>query len=278
MNMKTETVLKRFSSERAVLLLRNRLLDDLPAVAITTGVLAAINVLSLLSGDAPVLNTTGAATAWPVIVALGGVLLASRAFERMQDGRSGPDWLLLPASSTEKYLSALITYIVIYPIFAVLAAWGLSAAFAFIGELVGTGGGRVWNPLGPTAAHGAVGYLSFAIFALAGSARFRKFAIGKTAATTAVWSILLAFLLGSILYLISPDLRPFTKFSLGISIDSGGNPAGGSGFKVNNLVLSQAKQDALHLIFEFLRWISVAFAAIYGFALVREKEARDEVQ
>ena len=276
--MKTETVLKPFSFERAALLLRNRILDDLPTVTVAVGVLIAMNVLSLVFGSAPFMNTAGATTAWPAVVAIGGILLGSRAFERMQDGRSGPDWLLLPASSTEKYLTALFAYIVAYPIFAVPLAWGLSAAFAFFGTLLGTGGGHIWNPIGPTAVSGAVGYLAFSVFAIAGSARFRKFAIGKTIATIAVWGILLAFLFGSSLYILAPELRPFTYFNLGVKIDSVGNPAGASGFKVNNLVLSQAKQDALLFIFESSRWISVAFAAIYGFAIVKEKEARDEVQ
>ncbi len=273
--MKTETALKRFSFERAALLLRNRALDDLPAVAVAAGVLVALNVLSLVSGSAPFMNEAGPGTAWPAAVFLGGILLAGRAFERMQDGRSGPDWLLLPATSEEKYLSALVMYLVVYPVAAMLAAWSISAGSAFLGNLVGVGGGKVWMPFRDLAWSGVSAYLSCAVIAIAGSARFRKFAIGKTAGVAFAWLAVLALGFGLALTLLTSDWRTLFKFDHDVSIKIGDGP---SGMTINGIALPPDKESALRLVTDLFRWVSVAFAAAYGFALVTEKEARDEVQ
>ncbi len=276
--MKADTVLKPFSFERTLLLLRNRVLDDLPALAVAAGALVAINLLALVTGNEPILNTGGRSTAWPVIVAIGGVLLAGRAFERMQDGRSGPDWLLLPATSGEKYLSAMAMYLAVYPIVATLAAWGLSAILAFLGNLVGTGGGRVWNPPADLSLDAVSGYLSFAVIAIAGSARFRKFAIGKTAATGMAWIVVLTLVFGLVLTWLSPELRPFLKVGGNSAVRVVDGPLGGTVVYVNDIPLPEAKANAFRLLMDLFHWVTVAFAAAYGFALVREKEARDEVQ
>jgi hypothetical protein len=273
--MKTEIALKRFSFERAALLLRNRTLDDLPAVAVAAGVLVALNVLSLVSGSAPFMNAAGPGTAWPAAVFIGGILLAGRAFERMQDGRSGPDWLLLPATSEEKYLSALGMYLAVYPVAASLAAWSISAGSAFLGNLFGVGGGKVWMPLRDIGWTGVSAYLSCAIVAIAGSARFRKFAIGKTAGVAFAWLAVLALGFGLTLTLVTSEWKSIVNFGSKMQLNINDGPAG---MTINGVALPPATESTLRLVMDLFRWISVAFAAIYGFALVKEKEARDEVQ
>lgn len=271
--MKSETMQKRFSFERAALLLRNRALDDLPTVLVAVGVIVALNLLAIVLGHAPFLNDiSGHGTTWSLIVPLGGILLASIAFTRMHDGRSGPEWLLLPASSAEKYLSATATYLVVYPIVASVLAVVLSAVLALAGNLAGTGGGKIWNPIDAISLDGLASYLSIILVVLAGSARFRKLALGKTAAIAAGWTLCLTALFILALTLLSPDLRP-SLFNMNKEFGSD------NGFNFTmNMALSPAKESALQLIAEVLRWASVLFAASYGFALVTEKEARDEVQ
>jgi len=250
-------------------------LDDLPTVAVAVGVIVALNLLSIVLGHAPFLNeTSGHGTTWSLIVPLGGILLASIAFTRMHDGRSGPEWLLLPASSAEKYLSAATAYLVVYPVVASVLAVALSAALALAGNLAGTGGGRIWNPLDSISLDGFVSYLSFVLVVFAGSARFRKLALGKTAAIAAGWTLCLTALFILALTLISPELRPSL---LNMNKEFGSASSAGFDFTLN-MALSPAKESALQLIAEVLRWVSVLFAASYGFALVTEKEARDEVQ
>jgi hypothetical protein len=274
-SMKTETTLKRFSFERAAILLRNRLLDDAPAIAVAAGAIIALNLLAIVFDNAPFLNKNfGPSTGWPAIVAIGGVLLAAKAFDRMHDGRSGPEWLLLPASSAEKYLSAATTYLVVYPIIASILATGLSAGLALVGELARTGGGTIWNPLATISLESTLAYFTFILFALAGTARFRKLALGKTAAIAAGWTLVMGAIFMFGIALVMPELRPFI-----LNMDAEMGPARGPGLNFNlNAAISPEKGDALHVLAEVMRWISVVFAAGYGFTLVSEKEARDEVQ
>ncbi len=275
MTMKPETTLKRFSFERAALLLRNRILDDLPAVAVAGGVLVALNVLSMVSGSAPLMNKASPGTGWPAAVFIGGILLAGRAFERMQNGRSGPDWLLLPATAEEKYLSALVMYLAVYPVAASLAAGFFSAGGAFLWSLVGIGGGKVWMPLRDLHWSDVSNYLSSVVIAIAGSARFRKFAIGKTAGVAFAWFavMMLGFGIGPVLF--SPEWNSFLQLSSNMELNFNN---GLSGTKINGIAFPAAKVRAYAFVMVAFYWVSVAFAAIYGFLLVKEKEARDEVQ
>ena len=198
----------RFSVGRIALLMRNRLYDDLPAMAITAGGIVAVNILTIIAGATPFFNNAlGRGSLWSLAIALGGILLAGNAFGKMHDGRSGPDWVLLPASSEEKYLSALIAYLPVYLVAAALTATALSAALAGIGILVGTGGGIIWNPLSPRLLEGVEIYLSFSLVALVGSARFRKFALGKTAAVLFAAGIASSLILVGVLLLVTDEGR-----------------------------------------------------------------------
>jgi hypothetical protein len=169
-------------------------------------------------------------------------------------------------------------YLVVYPIAATLTAWLLSAILALIGNLAGTGGGNVWNPFAMFTPDVIRTYVSFAVIAIAGSARFRKFAIGKTAGTGIAWIVVLTLSFGLLLTWLSPELRPFMKFGNQDSIRITPGPVGNTTVYINDIPLPQAKADVFRFIMDTFHWMTVAFAAIYGFALVREKEARDEVQ
>ncbi len=257
-----------FSAGRVAALMRNRLFDDAPAAGVTAGAIAALNLIALIFGAVPFFNAASARGGpWTLAVVLGGLLLSGNAFSKMHDGRSGPDWVLLPASAAEKYLSALIVYLFIYPLAASGAAMLLSAALLGLGELFGTGGGVLWNPLQAGLLKGAEAYLSVGIVAAAGSARFRKFALGKTAA------VLFAAGVASSLLLL---------FALVATTEEGRQAfASGAfrGVRVHiDMDMAPWKEQVMETMATIFRRISVLFALFYGYALLREKESKDEVQ
>lgn len=161
--MNDTTVRTPFSPERVALLARNRLLEDLSPFLIALGALAGLNVLSILLGGAAFLNHPSrhsGESGWAFLIWLGGVLLAGRAFSQMHNGRGGSDWILLPATSFEKYAAAFVSYVVVYPLAAALAASGLSAILEGLAALLKASPGVVFNPLAGLDEGSVFGYLS----------------------------------------------------------------------------------------------------------------------
>lgn len=253
----------RFSPRRFLLLVRNRLYDDAPAFAVAAVAVFALRLLLLLLRAGP----GGAALAlgaWPFLIAAGGILLAGRAFERMHDGRAASDWLLLPASSAEKYLSAHAVYLLLYPIAATAAAVGLSALLSIADMLLNAGGFVVWNPITAFSLRGFAAYLSCAVFAAAGSARFRKLSLLKTAAVAVGASALMGIVGLALLALFTEEGRVVFASRQHLRFSSFGLPAW--------------KEGALEWMRRAMWAASFAFAALYGYFRVAEKEAADEVQ
>lgn len=264
--MTKETLGRPFSAARTALLIRNRAYEDFPAIAIGAGILAGINLLSVTIGGRAVMNDSGGQS-WALAISLAGILLAGSAFKGMHDGRSGTDWILLPATNLEKYAAALISYIVILPLAAGAAATGLSALLSLAESLAGGPGGRIWNPL----LTGFGGWIDYAICALvlaAGSAAFRKRAIIKT------FGLMIAYVLVAAGILLAAVL--FVRNARGL-------PVPGFVFNHGDISvtgdLSIGAQPAVDTILGIVRYALVpVFALLYGFFRVAEKEARDEVQ
>jgi len=206
----------------------------------------------------------GSSGGWLFLIAIGGILLAGRAFERMHDGRGASDWLLLPASSEEKYLSAFGVYLVAYPAAAIAAAVIVSLALSLIGFLLGSGSGGVWNPVRAVGLKDAGSYALFVAFALAGSARFRKITLVKTAAVSIGWMVFLGFTGMALLALFTEEGRAIF--------------ASRGHFSQMNFNLPEAKSAALEILGTAMKIGSFAFAVLYGYFRVAEKEAVDEVQ
>jgi hypothetical protein len=249
---------RRFSAERFVLLLRNRLLDDAPAFAVASAAVFGFKLLALVVGHAP------PSDGWPLLIGIGGVLLAGRAFERMHDGRGASDWLLLPASPLEKYAAAFAAYLAVYPVVAVAAAALLSALLSVAALLLGSGGAGLWNPLAAKARHGWESYFLLAVFALAGSARFRKIPLVKTAAVGIAWMVLLGALGMGLLFFLNGHGRP-------IFVPHGR-------FPMRGIDLPPEKAAVLEYLSTGTRAAAFVLAAAYGYFRVAEKEAVDEVQ
>jgi hypothetical protein len=265
--MTNATLKKTFSMERTALLVRNRAFEDFPSIAIVAGILAGINLLSILIVGKAVMNDPDGQS-WSFVISLAGLILASSAFKGMHDGRSGTDWLLLPATSLEKYAAALVSYLILLPIAAAIATTGLSALLSLVELIAGGQGGRIWNPIQAFGFEGWVYFATGALVFAAGSATFRKRALIKTLGIVTV-TVLFASGLLFVAFIGVRNIQglpvPFVRMSDG-------------GWNINGDVSMKAS-PAIDTLLGIVRYALVPlFTLLYGYFRVAEKEARDEVQ
>ena len=142
--MNRDSLSKRFSASRVMLLARNRAYDDAPALGIGLAIVAGLNLLSIMIGDRAFMNGDGDLTYMGLIV-FAGFMLSSQAFKGMH-GRTGADWILLPATPFEKYAAAFVSYLVAFPIAAAAGATALSFVLAMIERAAGGPGSGIWHP------------------------------------------------------------------------------------------------------------------------------------
>lgn len=261
--MKLKTNQQPYSVKRLYFLVRNRLLDDISPILIVAAAFLALNLLFLLSAHQ---YTPGTVGSWALIIAVGGIFLAGNGFSKMHDGKAGTEWLLLPASTLEKYTAALVMYLIVYPVFAALLAFFESLICSGIGYLMHKSSLWLFNPLTAIIWENYLNYAFFVVLALAGSARFRKFAVGKTAA------IMVSFMLLASLLLVLGALL----------FDSEGRQILYNGIRGHSIEIQRpltlSKESSLKILGNIFLVGTGLFALVYGYALVREKEARDEVQ
>ncbi len=251
-----------FSPARVALLARNRMLDDLPAFGIVLGLVAGINILSLVFLKRALFNSSDG-QAWFFVMSLSGAFLAAGAFKAMHRGKSGCDWLLLPATACEQYTAAFISCFVVFPAAFMLAGMGLSYILALLERVMGSAGSDIWIPFKTIKAMDFAGLLAAMAIFFAGSAKFRKLPLLKTAGIYTGFIVVL-----SILFSLS-------LLALGQKIAAG-----------SSLFLKFASEDGLGKMGRglsiglriFFLGIMPAFALVYGYFCVNEKEARDEVQ
>jgi len=265
--MTKETLRKPFSVARVALLMKNRAMEDFPGVAIGAGILAGINILSIILGGRAIVNDSGGQL-WTMFISLTGLLLAGSAFKGMHNGRSGTDWILLPATDMEKYAAALFTYLVAFPLVSAVAMTGLSAFVSLIELVAGGPGGRIWNPLHSAVLGGWIDYATGTLILAAGSAAFRKMALIKTIGVTIAYVLVASgILLAAVYFVRKASGLPMPDF---VSNNGDLSIAGD---------LSMNMPPALDTILGIVRYALVPiFALLYGYFRVAEKEARDEVQ
>jgi hypothetical protein len=271
--MTAATLNRPFALSRFALLLRNRLIDDAPAFGVGLALIAAADALSLLVARRPLYAGAAlTASAWSAFIFLSALLFAGRAFERMHDGRAATDWLLLPATSLEKYASALAAYALVYPVVAGLAALALSAGFAGLSAGLGVAGQAVWNPFDPELGGVWLGYLLFVLFALAGSARFRKLALVKTGAIVAAASLAVVAAVTAVLWLVD---RSLLSGDVRLTVT---DTAAWAALRSDRVELSDARIAVLEWLTRAAVAATYLFLLAFGYFRVAEKEAVDEVQ
>ncbi len=263
--MKATTLDSKFSLQRGGQLLSNRVIEDATVLGMGLGVVVALNLLGYIFAKSFWFNHAPAT--WSMAILLSGLILCGQAFKAMHDGRSGTDWLLLPASPLEKYLAALVEYVVLFPLAASAVATGLSALFYLVETATGGRGGVIWTPWSLQSLKAWGSYAVFGLAFLAGSAHFRKAALLKSLAVLVLYGLGIA---------IALSLGAWLLFKTG----------GMASFNVQGGMLSFNGQDIPESAQTALLWIGrlacavilPAFSLGYGYLRVFEKEARDAVQ
>ncbi len=262
----------RFSPGRIALLTRNLAASELPMAVITLGIVVGLNLVTLiLGGEAPINNGMspggGSAPLWGVGVTLVGLYYASRAFKGMH-GRYSTEWLLLPATSAEKYLAALVWLFVIWPIGSAAAASAASTLLWGIQSLKGDVAGLPWHPFQRSYLEALLSYWTIAPALIAGSAVFRKNALVKTAGVASAAAVALVLVSAPFMARLfkEPGVAGNLSFMNGRWIAEG-NPR------------FEAAANRTQLLTDIWRYaILPCFALAYAYFRVAEKEAADEVQ
>lgn len=271
--MNTTTLKKRFSFERVALLLKNRTLDDLPSLLIGVGILFGVNLLSII-GTGYALFNRGNNQIWTVFLLGSGIVLSGYAFREMHDEKASLDWILLPATSLEKYVAALVEYVVLYPFIGALVVMGLSGLLSALELVAGSPGGHIWTP-GPDFGSAMSTWGNYAVFSLwfvAGSATFRRKPLLKSAGSLLVYVLVMTGFVFSILvaHRIPRDIA-FDSSAYSFMWNGAGrymaSPLSGGAVAALNIILNVV-----------LYGIVPIFCIGYGYLRVEEKEVRDEVQ
>jgi len=271
MRLSAKSLERRFSIERLYLLVRNRLYDEAPTLLIGAAIVAGLNALSLVLAKTAFFNIVSAETPngafWTLAIVLGGLFLAGASLKGMHDGRGQTDWLLLPATSVEKYAAALVDVVVVFPLIAAAAGVALSALLALVEVLIGGPGNPIWLPgMGELKAWG--GFAVAATVFIAGSSAFRKAPFLKTGGIVLgfafVFALALALLVAQFVY---------GGWENGISFMNGRFYSG------SDEIVSESAVRAMQAAFDIAVYAFLpVLAVLFGAAKVSEKEAKDEVQ
>jgi hypothetical protein len=274
--MKTIELEKTFSLRRVSLLMRNQIATELLVAFIFAGVVFGINLLFLVFGRGVPLNSAIATPDarlipgphWGIGLMLLGLYLASRAFKSMH-GRTGTDWLLLPATPVEKFTAGALWIMVVWPIASSLGAMASSTLLAGLAVLARTNPGLIWHPFTRNGLQLLLGYWSAAAVLIAGSASFKKNALVKT-----VGLVFAAFLVFGLLSggLIHPLFRTRMYDGSSFAFMNGS-------FRLSGNPDLEAVQPLLQGIVDLWRYLLLpVFALTFACFKVAEKEASDEVQ
>ncbi|MEI8094124.1 MAG: hypothetical protein WCG80_07935 [Spirochaetales bacterium] len=261
--------MRNLQPKRVYFLIRSRFVSDFIPILLGAAILVGLNVLGwvftmLLSGGAASSMGQRDNYGWPGLVVLACFLTSARAFHAMQSPKSTTDWLLLPATSGEKYLAALLQTQVIVPVVTSL-----------VGLLLWVFTNRVELPVefGVWQMWGLFVVMNLLLFT--GSAVFGKFALLKTFASLVGFAAALA-LLGSLGLKLFGVLGPGSNVFVGMeNVGPDGTSAADWQFRSFNGSFQQGLQWFWHFgIFVF----TPVCALLFGSFRVAEKEARHAVQ
>ncbi len=245
--------MRELNPQRTVALIKNRLRADFTPLLLGASILLGLELvfllIQLLWGQR-LERGRQTGVLWPQLVVLASFLTSARAFAEMQSGKSATDWLLLPASTAEKYLAALLSTQVLVPFVGSvvgLLLWALSGPIVFPEYFA------MWQPWGI--------FLVMNLVFFAGATVFRKLAFFKTGAAWVAFALVLVLTFGLFAqFLPSRELRP--------------------GFYPMEFMTATGHPG------QFLTWFwsfgvfcfTPVAALLFSWFRVKEKEARDAVQ
>ncbi|GAB6088911.1 hypothetical protein [Spirochaeta dissipatitropha] len=260
-----------FNVKRLCWLTYNRVLADLPVALITAGVVIGLNLVSLMLVKEVPINTIGPqgyqGISWGIGIFLLGLYFAGRGFRDMH-GAEGTEWILLPASRLEKFISTLLWLYILWPLASASAAVGGSALLYGLQAVGGTAAGSIWLPFNRTGLQLLLSWWTIIPLFIAGSAAFRKHAIIKTLGVST-----LVFL--GLVMIITPLFRILLagrEFTGTLQLINGK-------FIVSGNDVLNSRLNILQLLLDF--WRFVAFpgcALLFTYFRISEKEGADAVQ
>ena len=183
----------RFVPARCWLLVRNALLLNRSAILIVSAAIGGVSLI--ISGmDALTACRPGFHQGlYLAILYVGGLIVTSKSFNELHHPQKGTAWLVLPASSLEKFASrwllstciCVIGTLIIYFFFSVISE-GLNALLF---------GGRhpLFQPFDGTVMKGIALYFVLQAPFLAGAVTFRKHALSKTLLVFIVYTFIFSF-------------------------------------------------------------------------------------
>jgi hypothetical protein len=262
--------MRNLNPSRVLQLIRLRLVPDFTPIAIGIGILAGLNLLTwvfalLLGADTSAFRESRDGYGWPALVILACFLTSSRAFHAMQSAKSATDWLLLPATTAEKYLATLLQTQVVVPVVTSLAGLLMMLVtdqFAFPREF---GAWQMWGF-----------FVVFNLLLFTGSTVFRKFAVLKTVATLVGFATALG-LVALLFFKLTGGMHSGSSFFVGMQEgwDS-------QGMKSPEWQLRSAHGDTSWFLQTFWELGIYVFtpicALLFGYFRVAEKEAHHAVQ
>ncbi len=171
----------------------------LTAALTITGITVVIMLLSMIDSNSRGIHEG----LYPTILFIGGFAVASGSFKAMHSINGVHDWLMLPASQEEKFLSRLLISSLGYWLLTTLVYFLASVAGAILSQLLfGDGLGNIFNPFSRSVIRMLPHYLILQSLFFAGGAVYRKHQLLKTVMTIAAGFILYGILAAIIVRLL----------------------------------------------------------------------------
>lgn len=260
-----------FSLKRLILLTRNKVLAELPIALITAGVVIGLNLVFLILADEVPINRVVSdyqpGIAWAIGIFLLGLYFAGRGYKDMH-GAEGTEWILLPASRIEKFLSTLLWLYLIWPLASATAAVAGSALLYALQAAGGTATGVIWFPFNRSGMQLLLSWWTIIPLFIAGSSVFRTHAIIKTLGVSTL--LFLGLLMITVpLFRMLFEQRDFTG---SVQLLNGR-------FFVSGNELLSGRLNLLQSLLDFWRFVVFPGCALFfTYCRITEKEGADAVQ
>lgn len=203
---------------------------------------------------------------------LGGAIISSIAFTDSMYGKTTQhDWLMLPATATERLSVKLMISILIYPLLITLYIFLSSVVIEGFNLLFFRVHSPIFNPLSKVYFQMLLHNIILQSIFLMGSTYFRKSAFIKTVLSIGVFATVIGFITSGIGYLLFKDV-----FHMVDSVETE--------FMIDNFVMRYGTQEAM-LDFRFFEyvgkviyWILLSpFCWLVSYFRIREVQAYDTV-
>lgn len=159
-------------------------------------------------------HISGSIEAYSWLLYIGGFMITNKAFNEMHDKRKAYQYLTLPCSNMERFLSKFLLSTMIYAV-ALLIVFYFFSVLSFVSNLLFFHNEVTMFDLTESALWIGIGkYIILQSLFLLGSAYFKKYSITKTTLAIGCFLIILAMLLSLISWIICPTCSNVGLFDL----------------------------------------------------------------